>query len=673
VDPAPQPTVLGEFRIHFVLGEGGSGVVYDASWGPRRVALKVLHGNLVGTGKERAQFLTEAQRLQQIMHPSVVKVLAVGQLPDGRPYLAMERLEGETLASVIARGALPPAQALEMFGDLCAAVQALHDQALVHRDLKPENVFVVADRHAVLLDFGIAKDLDAPASTTTQEGNVRGTPAYMAPERFFGQAAGIATDVYELALVLYAMLAGRLPWDDVADPEARLQPRSLCELAPVSEALDVEIRRALSTRAQNRPASALSLLEAVRAAAGDSATEPGPAETARLRSGAQANVAAVSEPGRAPTAQSTPLAWAPTIAAPKTETRVRRRWPLIAVAMAVLAGAAAAVFFAMTSSPTRVATRDAGTVLVTHVADAPPYDPSDPWATKPEDPAKAYALVGDKLAPEKYRAEAAAAVQKLANDTRFVFSVQLAEMRAMSATRDLLDTITKHPKVSSLSLLLPPCVKGIVSDAEWIVFGAPGLEKSDAGTLILRGRWRRTDVETCFGDTVKTHVSADGGKLFRIGDYGWLDFIDDHTGYVTLNSKLDAEAVHKLVTKGAGPVTKVKKTFAALPAARTISLVVDGASQDDWSMFSLPRGTDLFGWMRVEPTGVVMDLAADPHNDAAATAAQRRIKPQLDSLFENTTAESVGRLEVVRQQTAVHVRGNMTALMLGLVTAAISM
>jgi predicted Ser/Thr protein kinase len=668
LDPAPQPTVLGEFRVHSVLGEGGSGVVYDASWGPRRVALKVLHGSLVGTGKERAQFLTEAQRLQQIMHPSVVKVLAVGQLPDGRPYLAMERLEGETLASVIARGALPPARALEMFGDLCAAVQALHDQALVHRDLKPENVFVVADRHAVLLDFGIAKDLDAPASTTTQEGNVRGTPAYMAPERFFGQAAGIATDVYELALVLYAMLAGRLPWDDVADPEARLQPRSLCELAPVSEALDVEIRRALSTRVQNRPPSAMSLLDGVRAAAGESGAEPEPAETARLRSGAHANVAGAGEPGRAPTVQSTSLGTAPTLAAPTKKTRVR--WPLLAIGAAAIAIAAVAIMFALKSSPAPAPVRES---VVTQVADAQQLDEHDPWGARPEEPQKAFALVEDKLAPAKYRAEAAAAVQKLAQDTRLVFSVQIGEMRAVSATRDLLDTITRHPKVASLSLILPPCVKGIVGDAEWMVFGAPGLEKSDAGTLILRGRWRRSDVEACFADTVKTHVSADGGKLFRIGDFGWLDFIDDHTAYVTLNSKLDAEAVHKLVTKGAGPVTKVKKTFAALPAARTISIVVDGASQDDWSMLSLPKGTDVFGWMRVEPSGLVLDLAADPHNDAAATAAQRRVKPQLDSLFENTNPETVGRLEVVRQQTAVHLRGNMTALMLGIVTAAVSM
>jgi len=585
VDPATQPTVLGDFRIQAILGEGGSGVVYDATWGPRRVALKVLHPSLVGTGKERAQFLTEAQRLQQIMHPSVVKVLAVGQLPDGRPYLAMERLEGETLASVIARGALPPPRALEMFGDLCAAVQALHDQGLVHRDLKPENVFVVADRHPVLLDFGIAKDLDAPASTTTQEGNVRGTPAYMAPERFFGQSAGIATDIYELALVLYVMLAGRLPWDDVADPEARLQPRALCDLAAVPEALDVEIRRALSTRAQNRPPSAVSLLEAVRTAASDTATEPEPAETARLRSGAQATVSSTDARGRAPggaTERRTPLAWAPTEAA-KPETRMprRKRWPVVAVGIAALAGAAIAVVFAMKSSPTQVATRDAGAIAVVP-ADAH-HASNDPWADKPNEAPKAFSLVEDKLTPEKYRAEAAAAVQKLANDTRLVFAVQIGEMRNVSATNDLLNTITSHPKVAALGLVLPACVKGIAADAEWLVFGAPGLEQSPMGTLILRGRWRRRDVESCFADTVKTHVSADGAKLYRVGDDGWLDFIDDHTAYVTLDTKLDAEGVHKLVKKGAGPVNKVKKTFAALPAVRTISVVVDGASNDDWS------------------------------------------------------------------------------------------
>lgn len=672
MDPAPQTTVLGEFRIRTTLGEGGSGVVYDATWGPRRVALKVLHPTLVGTGKERAQFLTEAQRLQQIMHPSVVKVLAVGQLPDGRPYLAMERLEGETLASVVARGALPLARALEMFGELASAVHALHEQGLVHRDLKPENVFVVEDRHAVLLDFGIAKDLDAPASTTTQEGNVRGTPAYMAPERFFGQPAGIATDVYELALVLYVMLAGRLPWDHIADPEARLSPRSLCELAAVPEALDVEIRRALSTRAQNRPASAMSLLESVRAAASDAATAPEAHETARLRSGAQSTVTPTGgEPVRAPSVatQGGSLPFAPTATAAKPART--RRWLLVA-ALAVLATLSGAVAFVLQArAPSTIPAKDAAVTVVVP-ADAQAVA-NDPWGERPRETSKAFALVEDRLPQAKYHAEAAAVVHKLPQNTRFVFSVQLGEMRQYSHTRGFLDQVLSHPKVAAMGILLPPCVKGIASDAEWLVFGAPGLERSIEGTLILRGRWRRADVEACFEGTVKTHVSADGAKLFRVGDDGWLDFINEHTAYVTFDKKLDAEGVHALAKKGSGAITKAKRAFAALPTARTISIVADGAAQDDWSMLSLPKGTDIFGWIRAEQAGIVLDLAADPHNNAAATAAQRRIQPQLDDLFVNTSPESVGRLEVVRQGTAVHIRGNMTALMLGLVTASLSL
>jgi hypothetical protein len=140
-----------------------------------------------------------------------------------------------------------------------------------------------------------------------------------------------------------------------------------------------------------------------------------------------------------------------------------------------------------------------------------------------------------------------------------------------------------------------------------------------------------------------------------------------------MSTKRDAEAVHRLVTRGAGPMTRVKKTFAALPAARTIALVVDRSSRDDWSMLSLPKGTDVFGWIRVEPAGIVLDLAADPHDDAAATTAMRRVKPQLDNLFKDSDPATVGRLEVVRQETAVHVRGNVTALMLGIVTASLSL
>jgi serine/threonine protein kinase len=654
-DPAHQTERLGEFLIEGVLGQGGSGIVYDAKWGPRRVALKVLHPSLIGTGRERAQFLTEAQRLQQIMHPSVVKVLALGQLPDGRPYLAMERLDGETLASVLARGALPLDRALELFRELCAAVAALHEQGLVHRDLKPENVFVVDGRHAVLLDFGIAKDITAPASTTTQEGNVRGTPAYMAPERFFGSPAGIATDVYELALVLYTTLAGRLPWDEVADPEARLAPRSLTDFARVPEALDVEIRRALSTRAQNRPSSAQALIAAIETAASADATEPQPAETARLRPGAQEVALAATE--AAPTAK-----------------RKRHRAPVFAaLGVAVIAAGALAIWWQReepASSKHAVIPVPARQPIDSSTAS---FDPNDPWSARPADPDKTFALVDAKKSVAEYRREAAIAVTKLPQDTRFVFTVSLGELRAQSQTNDLLDKIAKHPKVAPVALMMPPCVKGIIGDAEWLVFGAPSIDDSVEGTLVLRGRWTRADVESCFADTVKAYVTNDGAKLYRVGDNGWLDFLDEHTAIVTMSTKLPAEALHKLTTKPLGPVTRVKAMIAKMPAERTLAIAADGNAGDDWSMLSLPKGSDIYGWIRVEPDGIALDLAADPHNPQAAKSAIMRVKPQLEQLFANTSSDTVGKLEAIPQGTAVHVRGRMTALMVSLVTAGLSL
>ena len=131
---------------------------------------------------------------------------------------------------------------------------ALHEAGLLHRDLKPENVFLPNDGGAKLLDFGIAKDISAPSSTTTQAGVARGTPATMAPERFFGAPASESSDVYELALLLYAMLVGHLPWADTTDASVRLDPVSPIDAgAGVSKKLSVEIMRALSTRPERRP------------------------------------------------------------------------------------------------------------------------------------------------------------------------------------------------------------------------------------------------------------------------------------------------------------------------------------------------------------------------------------------------------------------------------------
>lgn len=697
MEPAPQFSMLGEFRVEAVLGQGGSGIVYDATWGPRRVALKVLHPSLVGTPKDRSQFLAEAQRLQQITHPSVVKVLAVGQLPDGRPYLAMERLDGETLASVVMRGPLPLTSALEMFGELCAAVAALHEQQLIHRDLKPENVFVVAQKHAVLLDFGIAKDLAAPASTITQEGNVRGTPAYMAPERFFGQPAGIATDVYELAVTLYVMLAGRLPWDDVADPETRLSPRSLRDHAPdVPEALDIEVRRALSTRVQNRPSSAAALLDAVRAAAAvDPETEQSASSTARLRTGAHEALPAASPPLPSTTATSatkpapertasaehqTPLAWAPTVAAPVSSapSSRRARWPLAIGLGAVAIAGAVFAWWRLRDDETA-----APQAVVAQPAVGSGSAKNDPWGEggtiegvttpviTPSTESKSFALVSDKLSPEQYRREAAAAIGTLPADTRVIIGVQLVDLRANAQTNAMLEALPKNPKVAPLAALLPACVRGLLAEADWFVFGSPNLNDSTVGTIILRGRWRRADAEACLADSVRTHKARDGATLYGIGDKGWLDFLDEHTVYVTLNTKLDADAIHKAATKPVGPLPRTRQLLARLPAARSITFVADGKARADWSMLALPSDTDVFGWLLLDTEGATLDFAADPHTEEAARVALDQVKPELESVFGGANEAAVGKLEATRTGSVVRVKGSMTAFVLGLVTSAL--
>jgi serine/threonine protein kinase len=248
---------LGDFLLEQVIGEGGSGHVYAARWGHRRVALKVLHKSLLTSAGERERFLDEARKLADIHHPAVVKILGFGQFDDERPYLVMELLEGESLAHRLVRKKMALAHTLSVFEQLTEALSALHQQGLVHRDIKPENIFLVRDgQYAVLLDFGIAKAEDAPMSTVTREGGIRGTPAYMAPERFFGHAASVRSDIYELGVVLYAMLVGRLPWDDACDPVGRLNPKRPSELGvELSGDLEVEVLQALSTRAEVRPSS----------------------------------------------------------------------------------------------------------------------------------------------------------------------------------------------------------------------------------------------------------------------------------------------------------------------------------------------------------------------------------------------------------------------------------
>jgi hypothetical protein len=518
----------------------------------------------------------------------------------------------------------------------------------------------------------------------------------MAPERFFGQPAGIATDVYELAVTLYMMLAGRLPWDDVADPETRLAPRSLVELAPVPDALDVEIRRALSTRVQNRPASATALLQAVTAAASDATgDEPEAGETARLRSGAQNAIAFAptdasvqqrasttsgptkpERPSPLSAEHQTPLAWAPTVpSAVTTKPARKRRWPYVAAFVGVAGVAAAFALLRVRDRPRHAIARptpsdndpwaDHGSASATTPATSATSESADAGV-----PASAFALVDNKLEPSKYRAEAAAAIARLPADTHLVAAIHLTDVRANDQTKKLLESFAKQPKFRLLTAMIPACVRSLVGDAEWIVLGSPSLDHSQASTLIVRGRWQRSDAAKCFGDDTPSHEAIDGATLFRVGDKGWLDFLDDHTAYITLETKLGGEAFHKLAHSdkpAAGMTAHTKELLARLPTDRSLAFVADGDAKDDWDAIGLPKGTDVFAWMRIESDGAAMDLAADPHDEEAAQAAVDRNKADIDGVFA-TASDAVGKLEAVRDKTVVHIRGRVTSVMLGLVT-----
>jgi serine/threonine-protein kinase len=285
------PARLGPFVVLRVVGCGGSGIVYaatrDGDMASEPVAIKVLRDDLALSDRERRRFLDEAERMRRFTHPGIVGVIDAGTLPDGRPFIVMPLLHGETLARRIARGPLPLDEALAQFEMLADAVAALHATGLVHRDIKPENVLVEErQKRPVLLDFGIARDVSDGASTTTEAGKVRGTPAYMAPERFFGVQASVATDVYELAVVLYMMLVGRLPWSDESGAAARLHPDHPEDAGiALPRAITLVVLRALSTRPEARPNGARELLAQLAEARGAEAVAlPDPRATSSDRS-----------------------------------------------------------------------------------------------------------------------------------------------------------------------------------------------------------------------------------------------------------------------------------------------------------------------------------------------------------------------------------------------------
>jgi predicted Ser/Thr protein kinase len=263
VDTLPEGATLGAYRIRRELGRGGMGVVYLAKDNlGRDVAIKTLPPALAANPALRERLRREAAAAASIDHPSVATVHLLDEI-DGHLIIVSEYVHGETLRTLLSRGAIEPQRAHAMAVEIAGALAAAHDVRVVHRDLKPENVIVTETGRVKIVDFGIAH-MEAPENgRLTIPGMVLGTPAYMAPEQLAGGNVTARTDVYSFGIVFSEMLTGH-------------HPRSKAVGPPIAPRFAAIIARCVKPDPGERFASGRELLAALTA---ESAATPTPAST----------------------------------------------------------------------------------------------------------------------------------------------------------------------------------------------------------------------------------------------------------------------------------------------------------------------------------------------------------------------------------------------------------
>ncbi len=276
---AIDPERISHFRVLGRLGKGGMGIVYkaeDESLG-RVVALKVLPPGVEDDAERRKRLMREARAAAIVTHPNIATVYEVGEA-DGRIFVAMEHVDGETLRVRIARGDVPIALAIDVTAQIARGLVKAHGANIVHRDLKPENVIVTTDGRVKILDFGLAKlvapDAATPRAfgeleTATLDGHILGTPAYMSPEQASSGAIDARSDLFALGVILYEMTTGARPFvgETAASTLAavlRDKPKApSARSAKVSAALERVILRCLEKNPEDRFASGSELLAAL--------------------------------------------------------------------------------------------------------------------------------------------------------------------------------------------------------------------------------------------------------------------------------------------------------------------------------------------------------------------------------------------------------------------------
>jgi serine/threonine protein kinase len=265
-DPLVGTTIGGQYILEDLLGEGGMATVYRARYKlvDRRCAVKIMKPALASDASVRERFRREAKSVQSIAHPNVIEMFEQGETEDGTPYIAMEFLEGETLSSLIDQGAIPTVRAIPIMIQIARGIARAHDLGVVHRDLKPDNIFICRRDDGTdlvkILDFGIARSRADPR--LTNDGELFGTPQYMAPERVMSGDAGPSVDLYAVGVIFFEMATARLPFE-ASDPSSFLimqvkepapSPRSINRRVP--EPVDALILGLLEKDPGARPVDA---------------------------------------------------------------------------------------------------------------------------------------------------------------------------------------------------------------------------------------------------------------------------------------------------------------------------------------------------------------------------------------------------------------------------------
>lgn len=265
---------LWNYRVDYVLGTGGNASVYAAhdEKSGRDVAIKILPEDFDASVLSR--FKQETKALSRLNHPNIVPILDIGSEGETH-YYVMELVNGQTLRELLETRrkegprALSPEEGLRIARDICAALACSHEEGIFHRDIKPSNVLLERDLSARLTDFGLAKVVDD--ATLTQAGTLMGTPLYMSPEQLHGGDVDHRSDIYQVGLLLYEMLVGRLPFTE-SNPYVAATRRLTDPIPPVRQSrpsipppVEDLIEGCLRRDRLKRPSSAKELLRSIEA------------------------------------------------------------------------------------------------------------------------------------------------------------------------------------------------------------------------------------------------------------------------------------------------------------------------------------------------------------------------------------------------------------------------